>query len=339
MRYNRVMRLRHLFFFLAIVGIAVLVIIQFGQFQKFLEVVKNVNLWILLLVVGLRYLYYFANTKYFQAYLHNFKHDIPFKVLFNDVITMNFANTVFPSGGLSGVAILRGQLRKHKVSAHTTTVAQGFWYGFTGLSFVVLLLLSLLLLFLSNRIEQVSFRLIMIMLIMLLVATIIAVSFLLNRRVFEKFAYYLTRPTNWVLKKFHRNSLGKDQLHELISKLYETLKEFKNDWRLLIKPFWWCFITLVIDIASLYLVFIAFGVAPNPGVVIAAFLIALLASLLSVFTSGIGIYEIGMVSILVGLGLTFDVSFSAAIVYRILALWLFIPIGLYFYKRTMLDEK
>jgi uncharacterized protein (TIRG00374 family) len=333
------MRLRHLFFFLSLVGIAVLVIIQFGQFQKFLEVVKNVNIWILLIVVGFRYLYYWANTKYFQVYLYNFKHNIPFRVLFNDVITMNFANTVFPSGGLSGVAILRRQLRKHRVSAYTATVAQGFWYGFTGLSFVVLLLLSLLLLFLSNQIEQVSFRMIMIMLLILLLAIIIAVSFLLNRRIFEKFTYYLTRPTNWILKKFHRNSLGKEQLHALINNLYETLKEFKGDWRLLIRPFWWCFATLVIDITSLYLVFISFGVIPNPGVVIAAFLIALLISLLSVLTSGIGIYEIGMVSILVGLGLAFDVSFSAVIVYRILALWLFIPIGLYFYKKTMLDEE
>ena len=85
--------------------------------------------------------------------------------------------------------------------------------------------------------------------------------------------------------------------------------------------------------------FIAFGVAPNPGVIIAAFLIALLASMLSIFTSGIGIYEIGMVAILVGLGLSFDVSFSASIVYRIVALWLFLPIGLYFYKRTMIDGK
>ena len=178
--------------------------------------------------------YYWANTKYFQTYLHNFKHDIPFKVLFKDVITMNFANTVFPSGGLSGIAILRGRLRKHKVSAHTTTVAQGFWYGFTGISFVILLLLSLLLLFLSQRIEQVSFRLIMIMLIMLLVAAVASVSLVMNRNVFEKLTYYLTRPTNWLLKKIHRNSLGKEQLHELINKLYETLREFKNDWRMLI---------------------------------------------------------------------------------------------------------
>ncbi len=333
------MKLRHLFFFLALIAIVVIAIIQFGQFQKFLEVIKNVNIWVLIFVVGLRYVYYWANTKYFQTYLHNFKHDIPFKVLFKDVITMNFANTVFPSGGLSGIAILRGRLRKHKVSAHTTTVAQGFWYGFTGISFVILLLLSLLLLFLSQRIEQVSFRLIMIMLIMLLVAAVASVSLVMNRNVFEKLTYYLTRPTNWLLKKIHRNSLGKEQLHELINKLYETLREFKNDWRMLIKPFFWCFATLVIDIASLYLVFIAFGVAPNPGVIIAAFLIALLASMLSIFTSGIGIYEIGMVAILVGLGLSFDVSFSASIVYRIVALWLFLPIGLYFYKRTMIDGK
>lgn len=333
------MRLRHIFFFLALVAIVVLAIIQFGQFQKFIEVLKSVNIFVLLLVVGLRYVYYWANTKYFQAYLHNFKHDIPFRILFNDIVTMNFANTVFPSGGLSGVAILRGRLRKHKVSAHTTTVAQGFWYGFTGLSFVVLLLFSLLLLFVSNRIEQVSFRLIMIMLILLLVGAIISAALILNRRILEKFAYYMTRPTNWILNRFHRNSLGKEQLHELISKLYETLAEFRNNWRLLIRPFWWCFLTLVIDIASLYMVFIAFGVTPNPGVVVAAFLIALLASMLSIFTSGIGIYEIGMVAILVGLGLSFDVSFSASVVYRIIALWLFLPIGLYFYKRTMLDEK
>lgn len=314
-------------------------IIQVGQFKKFLEVIKNINIFILLLVVALRYVYYWANTKYFQAYLRNFKQNIPFKVLFDDIVTMNFANTVFPSGGLSGIAILRGRLRKHRVSAHTATVAQGFWYGFTGISFVLLLLLSLLLLFLSNRIEQTSFRLIMAMLLILLVGAIVLTSLLLNRHIFEKFVYYMTRPTNWVLRRFRRNSLGKNQLHELIEKLYETLWQFRNDWQLLVRPFWWCFLTLAIDIASLYLVFVAFGVTPNPGVVIAAFLIALLASLLSIFTSGIGVYEVGMVAVLVGLGLSFDISFSASVVYRIITLWLFLPIGLYFYKRTVLDEK
>ena len=55
--YNRVMRLRHLFFFLAFVVIAVLVIVQIGQFQQLLDVIARINVWVLLGVLVLRYLY------------------------------------------------------------------------------------------------------------------------------------------------------------------------------------------------------------------------------------------------------------------------------------------
>ncbi len=337
--YNITMRLRHVFIFIALVFTTVLLVIQFGQLQKLIETVKNINLLLLIPVLLLRVLYYWTNTKYFESYLRNFNHEVPAKKIFKDVVTMNFANTVFPSGGISGIAILRGRFRKHKVSAHTTTVAQAFWFGFTAITFIILLLASLLMLFLSKKIEMVSFRLILILLLFILIGSLVVIALLMNRRIAEKVTYYLTRPTNWLLKKFNRNSLGKDQLHELNNKFYETLADFKSNWRLLIAPFWWCFITLVIDIASLYMVFIAFGAYPNPGVVIAAFLIALFASVLSVFTSGVGIFEIGMVSILVGLGLGFDISFSASLIYRLIALWLFLPFGFYLYKRTMLDDK
>ncbi len=333
------MRLRHFFFFLALVIVVVLIIASLGQFQQFLGVIKKVNIIILLGAVLLRYLYYWSNTKYFQVYFREFSKPVPFKALFSAVITMNFANTIFPSVGMSGVAVLRKELRRHGVSPHTATVAQGFWYAFTAIGFVILLLFSLLLLMLSNHISQVSFRLILIMLVLLLILAVAGIGLLINPKVAERVAYILTRPINWFLKKLKRNSLSKPEIHELILKLYETLGEFKNNWKLLIKPFWYSFINTVFDIASLYVVFLAFGLAPNPGAIVAAYLIALLASLLSVFTSGIGIYELSMVGILVGLGLGFDVSFSASIVYRIIALWLFIPLGLYFYKKAMIDEK
>ena len=128
-------------------------------------------------------------------------------------------------------------------------------------------------------------------------------------------------------------------MHDLIDRFYETLREYKKDWRKLFAPYVWCLLSLILDIASLYMVFVAFGVYPNPGVIIAAFLVAMTLSVVSVFTSGIGVFELGMVSILVGLGMGFDVSFSASILYRFIALWLFLPIGLYFYKKTMIDGK
>lgn len=319
--------------------IVVLVIVQIGQFQALVNVINRVNWWILLVVLALRFLYYWTNAKYFEAYLANFNHKPKFRDLFKDIVVVNFADTVFPSGGVSGIAVLRGRLRRHNVSAHTSTVAQAFYKGFTGISFIVLLLTSLVLLFFSRKIEMVSFRLILVVLLFMLIISIILLALILHRKTLTKLAYLSTRPFNWLLKKFKRNSLGKDQLHDLIDRFYETLTDYRKDWRKLVKPYVWCFLSLLIDIGSLYMVFVAFGVYPNPGVIIAAFLVAMVLSLVSIFTSGIGVFEIGMVSVLVGLGIGFDVSFSASVMYRFIALWLFLPIGLYFYKRTMIDDE
>jgi len=332
------MRLRHLFFFLAFVAIAILIIVQLGQLQSLIDVIKRVNLWLLAIVVVLRFFYYWTNTKYLQTYLANFNHKPAFKDLLKDIVVVNFADTIFPTGGVSGIAVLRGRLRKHNVSAHTSTVAQAFYKGFTGISFVALLMISLIFLFFSRRIELVSFRLILIVLVFMLVVGVILLTLILNREPFTKLLYVLTRPFNWILRRFKRNSLSRQQLNDLIDRFYETIKDYRKDWRKLIKPFMWCFLSLLIDIASLYMVFVAFGTYPNPGVIIAAFIVAMTLSVSSIFTSGVGVFEIGMVGVLVGLGMGFDLSFSASVLYRFIALWLFLPVGLYFYKKAMIDE-
>ena len=184
--YNIDMRFRHILFFIALVLIVILGIFQFGELKNFLDIIKNINYFLLIFVFALRYLAYLANAKYFQVYLSKFKYNLKLKDIYKDVITMNFANTVFPSGGVSGIALLRGSFRKHKVSAHTTTVAQAFWMGFTAVSYVIYLLLALLLLFLSNKIELVSFRLIMIILLFLLIGGVVVIGLLVNRRISEK---------------------------------------------------------------------------------------------------------------------------------------------------------
>jgi hypothetical protein len=40
----------------------------------------------------------------------------------------------------------------------------------------------------------------------------------------------------------------------------------------------------------------------------------------------------------VALGIPFNLAFGVTAVYRLIALWLFIPIGLYFYKRQTIDK-
>jgi uncharacterized protein (TIRG00374 family) len=96
---------------------------------------------------------------------------------------------------------------------------------------------------------------------------------------------------------------------------------------------------ILFDLITIYIVFLSFGQIINPGIVIAGYVIALITSLASVITAGIGVYEAGMVATFVGLNIPFDIAFAVTIVYRIVSLWLFIPIGLIFYKKTLLDKK
>ena len=91
--------------------------------------------------------------------------------------------------------------------------------------------------------------------------------------------------------------------------------------------------------AMAQVVFLAFGKVVNPGVVGAAYVLALLSSALSFFTSGVGAYEATMVAVFVALGVSFNVAFSVTAIYRLIAFWLFIPLGLYFYKGHALDEE
>jgi uncharacterized membrane protein YbhN (UPF0104 family) len=46
-----------------------------------------------------------------------------------------------------------------------------------------------------------------------------------------------------------------------------------------------------------------------------------------------------MVATFVALGQPLGLSLSVTLVYRTIALWLFLPVGLYFYKRDTIDGK
>ena len=50
-------------------------------------------------------------------------------------------------------------------------------------------------------------------------------------------------------------------------------------------------------------------------------------------------YEATMVAVEVALGIPFGLAFSVTTIYRLMALWLFIPVGLWFYKRQVLDDE
>ena len=116
---------------------------------------------------------------------------------------------------------------------------------------------------------------------------------------------------------------------------YELVKERKDRWPVFLG---WSLAYNIAEVMTLYIVFIGLGSWINPGVVITAYTLAIIASSIGFITGGVGIYELSMIGAFVALGVPFTLAFSSVLVYRILSMILFLPPGFYFYRRHLLAD-
>jgi uncharacterized protein (TIRG00374 family) len=333
------MKLRHFVFFVALVLLGLLFLRNAGQLQQFIALMKELNIWVLLLVLPVRFGYYWANTRFYDHFFSGlYKKRIPFWRLFEGVVSMNFVNTVVPTGGVSGAAYF-AQIFRSKISQKQSFIAQFFWYIATFLSLVVVLAISFLVLFFSQSIIQVSYRLILIVVSLLLFVAFCVIAMTLNPHLFERVLFYATRPINWVLKLLRKGKIGERQTTQFVDGYRTLIELFAKDPRRALRPLSDALLCIMFEVLSIFIVFLAFGQVVNPGMVGAAYVFALLMSSLSFFTSGVGMYEATMVAVEVALGVPFGLAFSVTTIYRLMALWLFIPVGLWFYKRQVLDDE
>jgi uncharacterized protein (TIRG00374 family) len=331
------MKLRHAIFFFGVTALIILLIFQFGQIQNFINLLKHAHWWVLLLIIPLRYLYYRFNAVFFRQFFGIFHQKAPFKKLFSATVTMNFVNIVFPSAGISGLSYIRSAM-SDEVDSSTTTLAQLVWYVLCFITYIFLLGIGFCMLLLSNQVLKVSSRLILLILAIILIIGVTVIVLVLNRGLTENLAFTIARPINWIMRKARRRPFGKARIRQFLTQMHDSLEFLRSHRSRLYKPLLSVLIMTILDMAGLYIVFIAFGKFVNPGVVITGYVIALLASLASVLTSGIGAYEAAMITTFVGLGLSFDVAFSVTLTYRVVTLWMFLPVGLLFYKRALIDE-
>ncbi|MBA3678687.1 flippase-like domain-containing protein [Candidatus Saccharibacteria bacterium] len=331
------MKLRHFLIFIALIIIVVLAYSQFHQVQSFKQLLSLLNWWILLLVVPLRYLYYRANAKYFEKFFAIFKQKTPFTPLLEATITMNFVNIVFPSGGISGLSYIRKVL-DDEVDTANVTLAQLSWYMLSFLAYLLFLLLGVGMLLLSNQVIRVSSRIIILVLVVILIVSISALLFIFSPETVESVAFFAIKPVNRFLQLIRKRVFGRERVRKFLEQMHSSILFLRQNYRVLGKPFFYSCMMIIWDIATIYVIFLAFGRIINPGIVIAGYTIALISSVAALATAGIGVYEAAMVATFVGLNIPFDMAFAVTIMYRITSLWLFVPIGLFFYKRTLLDK-
>lgn len=330
-------RWRQLFFFVAVALLGLLIIRNLGRFGVFVSELKRVNWLILTPIVLIRYLSYRSNAKFFEHYLAIFKHKVEPKKMLQSVVAMNFVNTVFPLGTISGTTYLSRTL-KDEVSSKTVIIGQVVYQTLSAIAYLSFMLIAFVLLMLSNNISRGGFRFIVILIFSLILVGITTIFLISNRRLAEFIILTLMRPLNKLLSWFGQSSLSQANLKNLISQFYETFDYLLKNYRLLKTPFLYVWLGVFWEICSIYIVALAFHQFINPGVITAGYIIALLASLLAIFTAGVGVYEATMTTVFVALGMPLTSAVPVVLVYRVIAMWLFLPVGLVVYRRTLKES-
>lgn len=328
-----------------IVTLLALALLIYGVRDQILDTLKNLknlDTWALLLMIPAQVLNYHSIAEMYQSLLRIMQKHVRYGKLLMVTLELNFVNTVFPSGGVTGLSYFGVRMKSFGVSPGKSTLVQMLRYILLFVSFQILLFVGLIILAIGGDASNMAILIAGSLATLLLVGTLGAMFIVGSERRINGFFSYLTRFVNRAIHIFrpnHPETINILKVREVFTELHENYMVMKDNPRMLRGPLVHALMANVAEILTIYVVYIAFGQWVNPGAIIIAYAIANFAGLVSVLPGGVGIYEALMTGVLASAGVPAGVSIPITITYRILNMGLQLPPGYYFYHRALRHQE
>lgn len=326
---------RHILMSVAVLALAVLVYLSWADFKEAFRLIGTANWWILVLAPLIQVLSFYCNTRYYQTFLGAFNYQLNLERTYKLSLAINFVNQVSPSAGITGATFLSYALKHDGVPSGKATLVQYGRYALTYVSYLILIVLALALVYFSGGINQIIVRVVLLVVgfgVLLSMAVLIALlsRSRLNATIF-KLQRFVDRLSRWLRRG--KPLVGKQRTKRLLQEFHHGSDVILAERKHLRMPFLWALMGNIMEVGTLYVVFVALGFAINPGSVIISYAAANSVSIFSVVPGDIGVFEVAMVAALTGTGVPVAVALGATLLYRILNKAIFLPIGFYFYSQ------
>lgn len=302
-----------------------------------LDNLTKVRAWVLLLIIPIEALNYHAQARLYQGLFKTVDEDISYPNLVKLSLELNFVNHVFPSGGVTGISYFSYRLRSFGVKGTKATLIQTMKLMMYFISFEPILLIGLLILTISGRVNDFTILLGGALTMLLLVGTGIFAYIIGSRSRINYVSTILTKSINHLIHSVKRDqpeTFSVKNAQVLFEEFHTNYRLFRSRYQELKNPFWWSVLANVTEIAVIYVVYIAFGSFVNVGAIILAYAVANFAGLVSVLPGGTGIYEALMTAVLVVAGIPVRLSLPVTVMYRVLNTLLQLPPGYVLYRRA-----
>ena len=318
-----------------------LVVLIYSLRRQIGGVISNlgrVNVVALLLIIPLEIINYDAYARLYRSLFATLGKKVPYWPMFKFTLELNFVNHILPSGGVSGISYFNVRMRSLGVGGAKATLAQVMKLFLLYISFQPLLVLGLFFLALRGHNNNLIMVVASSLITLLIVGTFVGIYIIESRSRINAFLTFITKALNKIIHIFRPKrpeTIGIEKAQKTFDELHENYQIFKSNWRNLKMPFAYMLIANATEIATIYVVYIAFGKLVNVGAVILAYAVANFAGLISVLPAGIGVYEALMTAVLAATGIPAELSIPVTIMYRVVNMFVQLTPGYYFYQRAV----
>lgn len=326
---------------LTLVTLAALVGATYSLRHQIVDTIRNldnINLWIVLFVVVFQAAFYHFSANMYKNLFSILGSTLKYKFLMRATLELTFVNHVFPSGGVTGFSYWGLRLRSEGVSTAKATLVQTMRFVLLFISFQILLFLALILLSFDGRVNNFLLVVSGSLATALVGGTLFMMYIIGDKKRINNFFTVITKIINrliQVVRPKNPETINIDRAKGVFEDFHENYKVLKKDYKKLKQPVINALLINLVEILSIYAVFLAFGQWVNLGAIIIAYAVANFAGLISVIPGGIGLYEGLMIGVLVAGGVPAALSLPVIIMYRILTIFLQIPLGGYLYYKTI----
>ncbi|MBW3568835.1 flippase-like domain-containing protein [Candidatus Parcubacteria bacterium] len=323
---------------ITLLALGVLIYVSRQQIGETLSNLGRVQASFLVLILLWKFLVFHGYTKMYIDMFKILGKKIEYWTMYKITLELNFVNNVFPSGGVTGFSYFSLKMHEFGISAGRSTLVQAMRFINTFVSFQIFIFFGLFVLAAAGKAGNLTILVASSLTTLLVVGTVLLAYIISSRERISGFFTFLTKLVNRLIhfvRPASPETINIAAARKMFYELHDNYLEIKKDLKKLKKPILYISLANFGEIAALYSVFLAFGEAVNPGAVIIAYAIANFAGLISVLPGGVGIYEALMVAVLATGGVSPAVSIPAVIMYRMLTMSLQLPIGYYFYHKTI----
>lgn len=324
-------------------AVAIILIIYFSRHELVTawRLLEDVNFWILLLLIPVQFISYYAVGAMIFEYLKS-KGDLTTTskaTMTRIALELNFVNHTLPSGGISGISYLNWRLKHLGVSGGRATMAQVVRFIASFGVYLVLLLIALVLLTIDGGINRFTV-LFSSMLGMTIIFGSLFVLYIIGSEVRLKLfsrsvSRWLSRVSRHVLRR--RSPLVQEaRIQKFFEDLHDDYLELRREPGVLKKPIIWAFVFNIAEIAMFILAFGALGTWINPAPLLIAYGIAGLAGIVVITPGGAGAYEALMIFFLGTSGISPGVAIAGILLTRVILITGTIISGYIFYQLAIL---